>query len=357
MKSFFTVSLLVTALVSACGKGQDPTPKPEAATKVEPTPASVPASKGPLRIGYSDWPGFVAWEIALQKGWFKEAGVDVDFIWFEYVPSMEAYTAGKLDAVSVTNGDALVMGSGGAKSVAILVNDYSDGNDMIVAKRGITKVAQLKGKKVGVEVGFVSHLLLIKALEREKLNQIDLSLVNVPTDQTPQLLKSGTVDAVVAWQPSSGQALAEVPGSSAIFTSRDVPGLIYDLLAVNPKALAERRDEWKRLVKVWFRVVDYLKDAAHREEAAKLMAGRVGLTPEKYKPLMAGTHFLDLADEIKHFERGDTLASVYFSSKTADDFQVRNQVYKAPVPYEQYLDPSLVAEVSRELGATRVAAH
>ena len=49
---------------------------------------------GPLRIGYSDWPGWVAWEVAIEKGWFKEAGVDVKFDWFDYAASMEAFSAG-----------------------------------------------------------------------------------------------------------------------------------------------------------------------------------------------------------------------------------------------------------------------
>lgn len=33
----------------------------------------------PLKIGYSDWPGWVAWQVAIDKGWFKEAGVPVNF--------------------------------------------------------------------------------------------------------------------------------------------------------------------------------------------------------------------------------------------------------------------------------------
>ena len=39
-----------------------------------------------LKIAYSDWPGWVAWEIGIQKGWFDEEGVDVEFEWLEYVP-------------------------------------------------------------------------------------------------------------------------------------------------------------------------------------------------------------------------------------------------------------------------------
>ena len=30
----------------------------------------------PLKVGYSDWPGWVAWQVAIDKGWFKQAGVD-----------------------------------------------------------------------------------------------------------------------------------------------------------------------------------------------------------------------------------------------------------------------------------------
>src|ERR1035437_5409289 len=109
----------------------------------------------PIKIAYSDWPGWVAWEVAIQKGWLKQAGVDAEFLWFEYGPSMDAFTAGKVDAVMVTNGDALVLGATGAKNAMILLNDYSDGNDMVVAKAGITSVKDLKGKKIGVEIGLV----------------------------------------------------------------------------------------------------------------------------------------------------------------------------------------------------------
>ena len=64
-----------------------------------------------LTIGYSDWPGWVAWEVGIEKGWFEEADVDVVFEWFDYVASMDAYAAGQLDAVCMTNGDALVTGA------------------------------------------------------------------------------------------------------------------------------------------------------------------------------------------------------------------------------------------------------
>jgi len=356
MKTFLRILCLLAPLaVLSCSKKEappDPAPAADtaaaAASSAAPVAPPPPTPTGPaLKIAYSDWPGWIAWDIAIQKGYFKDAGVAVDFVWFEYVPSMDAFAAGKVDAVAVTNGDALVTGSSGAPSKCILMNDYSNGNDMIVAKPGIKTVAELKGKKIGVEVGFVDHLLLLKALESAKLTEKDVTIKNVTTDQTPQALKSGAVDAIAAWQPNSGAALKEVPGSTAIYTSADVPGLIFDHLCVNPKSLAERRADWVKVTKVWFQVADFINDPKNVDEAAKIMGARVKLSGEEYKGLMKGTFFLGLAGNVKAFAKGEGLDSVFGSSKTVDVFFTTNKMYKAPVKYEEYFDSSLVDELSK----------
>lgn len=310
-------------------------------------PATAPAaSTTPLKIAYSDWPGWVAWDVAVAKGWFKEAGVNVEMVWFEYVPSMDAYAAGKVDAVCMTNGDALVTGANGKPSKGILLNDFSNGNDMVVAKAGVKSIKDLKGKKIGVEVGFVDHLLLLKGLEANGLKEKDVTLVNMPTNQTPQALASGSVAAIAAWQPNSGQALKDVPGSKAIYTSADAPGLIYDLLCVSAESLAKRREDWKKVASVWFKVADFLKDEKNKAEYLKIMSARVGLKPEQYEPLMKGTKILDMAGNQKHFAEGKDLASVYGSSAVVDEFNVKNAVYKQALDVKAYLDPSLVAELA-----------
>lgn len=294
----------------------------------------------PLKIGYSDWPGWVAWEVAIEKQWFKKEGVDVQFEWFDYVASMDAFAAGKLDAVGMTNGDALVTGSTGAPSVMILVNDFSNGNDMVIGQPGISSIKDLKGKKVGVELGFVSHLLLLTALDENGMKESDVTLVNVPTNETPQVLASGEVDAIVAWQPSSGQALKLVPGSKPIFTSADKPGIIFDGLSVNPASLAARSGDWKKVLKVWYKTVDYINDPKTRDDALKIMASRVGLTPEEYAPFLEGTKLLTLDKAKEAYKKGPGLDSIYGSSKVSDDFNVANKVYEKPQDVDAYFDGS-----------------
>lgn len=296
----------------------------------------------PLKIGYSDWPGWVAWEIAIEKDMFKAEGIDVQFEWFDYVASMDAYAAGQLDAVAMTNGDALVTGATGAQSVMILINDYSNGNDMVVAQPGIKSIKDLKGKKIGVEVGFVDHLLLLNALGKNGMSEKDVELVNVPTNETPQVLASGQVSAVGAWQPSSGQALKLVPGSTRIYSSADEPGLIYDVLAVTPASLAARRDDWMKVLKVWYKAVAYLNDPKTREEAISIMAARVGLEPQEYKGFINGTKILTLKEAKAFLKKGDGFDSIYGSSKISDDFNVANEVYEKPQNIDSYIDTSLM---------------
>ena len=305
---------------------------------------SALSAKDALKIGYSDWPGWVAWQIGIEKGWFEEEGVDVDFQWMDYVASMDAYAAGLIDAVTMTNGDALVTGGTGKPSVGIIINDYSNGNDMVVAAPGIETLADLKGKKIGLEEGFVIHLLLIKGAEAAGIDPSEFTIVNTPTNETPQVLASGAVDAIGAWQPNSGQALKTVAGSKPVLTSADVPGVIYDLLSVDPESLEKRRDDWMKVVKVWYKIVDYLKDEDNLDEALGILSARVAISPEEYEPFLGGTYILSLEEVLPIWKEAEGLGSVYGSTAISDAFNVSQGVYEEPLKITQYLDPSLTLE-------------
>lgn len=311
------------------------------------TPLATQAK--PLKIGYSDWPGWVAWEIGIQKKWFEEEGVEVEFLWFDYVASMEAYAAGQLDAVTMTNGDALVTGGTGKPSVAIIVGDYSNGNDMIVGAPGINSLQDLVGKKVGLEEGFVIHLLLQKGMQMKGIAPDAIEIVNTPTNETPQVLASGAVDAIGAWQPNSGQALKTVAGSKRIFSSADAPGIIYDFLSVSPESLEARRADWMKVVKVWYRIVEYLKNEDNLDEALGILASRVSVKPEEYEPFFEGTYILTLEEALAAWKEGPGLDSVYGSTVIANTFNVEQGVYPEPLKTEQYLDPSLTIEYAESL--------
>ena len=312
---------------------------------------SVSVAAKPLKIGYSDWPGWVAWDIAIEKGWFAEENVEVEFQWMDYVDSMDAYVAGELDAVCMTNGDALVTGATGKPSTCILLNDFSYGNDKVVAAPGIKSFADLSGQSVGLEEGFVGHLLFLTGMQEEGLDPDSIKIVNTNTGKIADVLRTGVVQAVAGWQPNSGAALKAVEGSTEIFSSADVPGIIFDGLFVDRQNLQQNRREWQKVAKVWYRIVDFMKDETKQEEVLAILSKRVGLSPSEYSELLEGTYILSFEQAQRCWTKRSSISSIYGSSKFVDDFNVKFKVYEDKQNIDAYFDPSLTQALAPQLEA------
>src|SRR5690606_32403792 len=98
---------------------------------------------------------------------------------------------------------------------------------------------------------------------------------------------------------NSGAALKALPGSKAVFTSANVPGLIYDTVVVTPQSLAERRADWVKFISVWDKIVAYLADPKTREDGIAIMAAKAGVDSATYSEFLPGTKLLPLAEGAK----------------------------------------------------------
>ena len=114
---------------------------------------------------------------------------------------------------------------------------------------------------------------------------------------------------------------------------------------VDPASLAKRRADWAKVVKVWYRVSDFVRDPKTRAEAVAIMAAKVGVKPEEYAANVPGTYFLSLPEAKARFKKGAGLDSLYGSSKVADGFNVANKVYKASQKVEDYIFPDFVSSM------------
>ena len=301
------------------------------------------AQSEPLNVGYNSWPGFIAWYVAIDKGWIKQAGGDVNFELLDYSASLDAFVAGKLDGVFATNADTLAMDSRGRTGVMVMVTDYSSGNDTIVAQPGVKSLKDLKGKKIGVEIRTVEHLLLLSGLRQVGMSTKDVILVDSKVDETLRLLASGQVAAIGTWEPYASQTMMNVPGAHSIYSSALAPSLIYDVLTVTPESLRQRKTDWVKLIKVWDRVVHYIDDPKTRNDAMAIMSAHAGLTPEEFKALLAGTRLLDLEEGKLVLVKGPSIASLYGSTGNADAFNVTYGVYRISKQIDSFIDPSLTA--------------
>ncbi|ESA32246.1 sulfonate abc transporter substrate-binding protein [Leptolyngbya sp. Heron Island J] len=283
--------------------------------------AAPAASSAPLVIGYSNWPGWLPWAVAEEKGLFAANGANVELKWFDgYLASMEAFAAGQLDGNSQTLNDTISFAADAVNGeVAVLVNDNSAGNDKVVVAEGINSIEDLKDKTIALEEGVVGDFMLTQALEQAGMSRSDITIKNLETGAAAAAFASGQVDAFAGWPPFWGVAL-ERPGSKELLSSKEYPGIIPDLLVVSQKVIDEQPDQVQALVNTWFATLDYI--AKNPEESNKIMAARSGVSVEEYEEFQAGTRIFTIEENLEAFTEGNGMKHMPFAAQKMNDFMV-----------------------------------
>jgi NitT/TauT family transport system substrate-binding protein len=304
---------------------------------------STASSDTKITIGFSAWPGWFPWQIAEEKGLFSKNGVNVTMKYFDsYTDSLNALATGAIDANSQTLNDTLASMSGGAKETIVLVNDNSTGNDKIIAREGITSVAELKGKKVAVEEGTVDHYLLLLALAEAKLGPKDIEVVNLVTDQAAAAFAGGSVDAVGCFAPFTTTALGR-QGSRAVATSAEFPGAIPDHIVFKQPFAKDHAKEVQAVVTTWFDTLKWMKD--NKDAATEIMAKRAGVSTDDYKSYDAGTTIFTRQQNLDAFTPGTTPAHLNFQADKIVDFQVSTGLAKDKPSLDGLFDDKFVKAV------------
>lgn len=296
-----------------------------------------------VKVGLSDWPGWVAWYVAEQKGFFKKHGADVKLVWFpNYTDSISALSAGQLDANSQTWGDTLAPLAKGVPLKAILANDNSAGNDAVMVGPRLNSIKDLKGKKVALEQYSVSHFLLATALSRNGMSLNDVEVVNLAAGDAAAAFMAGRVDAAALWNPWVNTIHLSGKGK-AVFTSKDMPGLIADVLVAHGRALKDpvKRRDFVGMIRAWMDTVDFIRSKP--DEAASIMSKIVGLKSSGYKPFLNGTRFFGRAENEQAFAADGEL-SLLKAGPVVGKFLLDNKLLEGRPNYAAGLDGSLLKE-------------
>ena len=220
-----------------------------------------------IYVGWMPWP--YAAEAGIVKKWGDKYGINIKVTQInDYVESINQYTAGKFDGVTVTNMDSLtVPAAGGVDTSAIVLGDFSNGNDGIVLKNA-KGLADIKGRKINIVELSVSHYLLARALSTVKLRERDIKIVNTSDADIVGAFKSSDSTAVVTWNPQLMEAKAE-PNTIEVFNSSKIPGEIQDLLVIKTETLKENPDLGKAPVGIWYETIALLEDSSEKGKAAR----------------------------------------------------------------------------------------
>lgn len=239
--------------------------------------AGAPATKAkPQEIHIAYQNSSVAIMLGKAKGFYDEEfakdGVAVKYdMYLSGPPMIEAFAGGRADFAHTGDMPPLSAKSSGVDIKVVGRAGYTPtGNAILVRPDAPFKsIAELKGKKVAVQVGSSAHQFLILALKKQGLTTGDVNIVNLAASDHQAALETGNVDAIVTWEPWSAVLENAKAGRVLEDSSTGLKRYIGVLLARNDFA-KQYPDYLERLLKVNDRAVQYLKE--HPEESLELIA-------------------------------------------------------------------------------------
>ncbi len=247
-----------------------------------------------FKICWSIYVGWMPWaygaESGIVKKWADKYDISIDVVQInDYVESINQYTAGQFDACTMTNMDALTIpAAGGVDSTALIVGDFSNGNDAVILK-GKESLADIKGQKVNLVELSVSHYLLARGLESVGMSEADVQVVNTSDADMVAVYGTDGVTAVTTWNPLVSEILS-MPNSHRVFDSSQIPGEIIDLLVINTETLKENPKLGKALTGAWYEIMALMSGTGEEAEAARtFMAQASGTDLAGYDAQLAAT--------------------------------------------------------------------
>jgi NitT/TauT family transport system substrate-binding protein len=297
-----------------------------------------PTYEPPVRIATAPWLGYMPFYIARDRRLYGDMDVRIA----EFSTDFDAARAtadGRVELFCGTLSDILRQRDHGVDLRIVAALDFSKGADGIVARPPITDVAGLRGKRVGAEIGTLTHFVLLRALERANVAEGEVTIVNVAMDGALEALDKGDVDAASLWEPFLSKA--ERAGARRVFTSAEIPGEILDVLSVPSDVLAARPKDIERVLRAW----DGALGVIQREPEATLpgMAERLDMSIPELKEGLTTIELVDLKQNRRLFERSGGAGSVWAAYSSAGSFMTKNKLVKSPpADPETVLQPFLL---------------
>ncbi|WP_317933380.1 putative urea ABC transporter substrate-binding protein [Halioxenophilus sp. WMMB6] len=267
-----------------------------------------------FKICWSIYVGWMPWAYGAEQGivkkWADKYDIDIDVVQInDYVESINQYTAGEFDACTMTNMDALTIpAAGGVDSTALIVGDFSNGNDGVVLK-GKDSLAAIKGQNVNLVELSVSHYLLARGLESVGMSERDVTVVNTSDADMVAIYGTKDVTSVVTWNPLLSEITA-MPDSHEVFNSSQIPGEIIDLLVINTETLKANPKLAKALVGAWYEIMATMSGSDDAATAAKTyMADASGTDLAGYDAQLASTQMFYTPAAALELTNSDKLTS------------------------------------------------
>jgi NitT/TauT family transport system substrate-binding protein len=302
--------------------------------------AQSPAS---LKLATVVWIGYGPFYVAEALDLYKKYNLKVSLQVFNdpaLIPA--AIASGAVDGGMLTYDQVVGQVAAGRNMKVVMPIDYSNGGDAIVADASITKITDLKGKKVGYNPLSPSDFLLSYALKINGMSEKDISPISMTPEAVPAAMASGQLPVGVTYEPSLSQILSQGGGKKfkVVFSSKNAPGLIADVLVFDDKVIKVKRTEITGIMKAYLDGMAYMK--AKPAEAHKIIGKFMGVSAAEVKAQLAGVYNIPLAEMPKAFLPAKETTSYFASAEIIGQLlKAKGQITTIPAT-EATFDASLI---------------
>jgi len=325
----FLVAIMAVGLMAACSSSN----------------TSPSSSEGPIKIGFSALPSWYLWHLVEEKGFFEKHDVDVELVYFPvYADSLSAMNTGEIHGNSQALIDTIAPLDRGIALQTVFITDNSNGGDGLVTTHDIQSVEDLRGKKIGTEIGTIAHFFMLTALKEAGLEEKDVQYTNMVVQDAGTTFIAGNLDAAGLWEPFL--SIAESQGSGhKLVTSAEFPGLIADVFVVREEVIENRSDDIEKITAAWFDAVTYYEE--NKEESLQIIAEAAGISIEELAVGMEGFRLFSPEENAAAFQEGNTYESLLYTAEENAKFLLDLEFIRSIPSFDKLIVPTFI---EKELG-------
>jgi len=310
--------------------------------------AAAMAAPTNMKIATVVWIGYGPFYVAESLDLFKKYNLKVSLqVFTDPALIPPAIASGAVDGGMLTYDQVVGQVAAGKSMKVVMPIDYSNGGDAIVADASVKSVKDFKGKKVGYNPLSPSDFLLSYALKINGMTEKDISPVSMTPEAVPAAMASGQLPIGVTYEPSLSQVLGQGGGKKfkVVFSSKDAPGLIADVLVFDDKVIKAKPAEITGIMKAYLDGMAYMKSKP--DEAAKIIGKFMGVSAKEAKEQMSGVYNIPLAEMPKAFLPAKETTSYYASGEVIGQLlKAKGQISAVPAT-EATFDASLVKALAK----------
>ncbi|MBL8735758.1 MAG: ABC transporter substrate-binding protein [Planctomycetes bacterium] len=188
-----------------------------------------------LRIGMNPWPGYAQLAVAVEAGLFAEHGIDAQLVEYASLHDLKrGFASGQIDVLPSTLVEVLELHGRDLAPEVVWILDCSRGGDVVVA-RG-KAVDDLRGARIAYQAGTLGGFLLKRLCERRGLDEAEVTPVTMSQDLMVEAFAAGRIDAAISYPPHA-TAMRAVTGAAVVFSTRELPGEVIDIVCIDRRLL------------------------------------------------------------------------------------------------------------------------